>query len=40
LVDEVQRGASHNLVSRMTVVASDTVSEVSLRSSRQAMPRV
>ena len=40
LVDEGQRGASHNLVSRMTVVTSDTASEVSLRSSRQAMPHV
>jgi subtilisin family serine protease len=39
LVDEVQRGASHTLVSRMTVVASNTASEAALRGSRQAMPR-
>ncbi len=39
LIDEVQRGASHTLVSRITVVASDTASEAALRGSRQETPR-
>ena len=39
LIDEVQRGASHTLVSRITVAASDMESEAALRGSRQAMPR-
>ena len=39
LIEEVQRGASHTLVSRITVAASDTASGAALRGSRQAMPR-
>jgi hypothetical protein len=39
LIDEVQRGASHTLVSRMTAVASNTASEAAPRANRQAMPR-